>query len=373
MDDTEPPSPRPRQTPDPPTLQGRSPGAETLRQLGERGLIARVRARAPEVAPGTRVGIGDDTAVLDVRPGSALLATTDLVIEDVHFRLTTASPRDVGWKALAVNMSDIAAMGGRPRWALVALAVPSTTPVAEVDAFYEGLDEAASPHGVLVVGGDTSASPDGWMINVTVLGEHPGVPRLRSMARAGDAIAVTGSLGRSAAGLALLEAGCPIALEPALAAGLTSAHLRPIARVREGQWLATQEAVHALMDCSDGLATDLGHICRESRVGARISLDRVPVDDAVREAASALGQDALAWAIGGGEDYELLVTGDAETLPALAEALQRATGTRLTLIGEIAAGPPEITWLDERGAPVPMAAGFEHFHDSPSLARPDRP
>ena len=145
-----------------------------MRELGELGLIRRIReggTGAP--AAGVPVGIGDDAAMLAVTPGSALLATTDLVIEDVHFRRAWATPADVGWKAMAVNLSDIAAMGGVPRWALVALAVPGDTPSADVDAFYAGLREAAAPHGVAIVGGDTSQSPRGWLVNVTLLGEHP--------------------------------------------------------------------------------------------------------------------------------------------------------------------------------------------------------
>ncbi len=145
--------------------------------------------------------------MLVLTPGALLLATTDLVIEDVHFRRTWASPYDIGWKAMAVNLSDIAAMGGIPRWALVAVALPATAEVAEVDAFYSGLQDAAAPHGVAIVGGDTSASPGGWMINVTLLGEHNASPKLRSAAGIGDVVVVTGTLGRSAAGLALLEIG----------------------------------------------------------------------------------------------------------------------------------------------------------------------
>lgn len=336
----------------------------TLGSLGELGLIRRLREGFAAGVPGVRVGIGDDAAVLELTPGSVLLATTDLVLEDVHFRRASASPRDIGWKALAVNLSDIAAMGGIPRWALVALAVPPTTEVADADAFYAGLRDAAAPHGVLVVGGDTAGSPSGWMVNVTVLGEHPGTPRLRSMALPGDAVAVTGTLGRSAAGLALLERGREGAeIEPAAFAALAGSHLRPTPRVREGRWLGTQASVHALMDCSDGLATDLGHICRESRVGARVALDRLPVDPAARQVSAALAADAVAWATGGGEDYELLLTGSAAGMPALAEGLLHATGTRLTVIGEITADHPEITWVDARGTAVPIRAGFEHFHE----------
>ena len=337
----------------------------SVRQLGELGLIRRLREFSGTPPPGIKTGIGDDTAVLDGTPGALLLATTDLLVEDVHFRRTSASFRDVGWKALAVNLSDIAAMGGIPRWALVALALPASAEVDDMDALYAGMRDAAAPHGVAIVGGDTSASRGGFVINVTLLGEHSGTPRLRSMARPGDTIAVTGSLGRSAAGLAALEraphTGPCTALSPGAWEEVTRAHRRPIARVAEGRWLAAQAAVHALMDCSDGLATDLGHICRESAVSARIVVDQLPVSPAVREAARALGGNAREWATGGGEDYELLLTCEPGAASALAAGLVLATGTSLTVIGEIVAGEPGVAWVGPRGEPIHVQAGYEHF------------
>lgn len=342
------------------------PQRVSLGRLGERGLIRRIRRGTRAGSEGVEVGIGDDTAVLAVPPGHRLLATTDLVIEDVHFRHATASPDDVGWKAMAVNLSDIAAMGGIPRWALVALAVPADTDVEAVDAFYAGMQDAAAPHGVTIVGGDTSASPTGWIVNVTLLGSHPGAPRLRSHARPGDTVAVTGSLGASAAGLHVLETG----LNGAQAAGLpaprlaelTRAHLRPRARVAEGRWLGEAAGVHAMIDCSDGLATDLGHICRESGVGARVGLERIPVAAAAVEAGRALGQDARAWAVSGGEDYELLLTCDPAAAEGLASGLSAATGTPLTVIGRIEGAAGEVVFVDVHGAPVPVRGGYEHFH-----------
>ena len=349
-------------------MNAEPPERVSLERLGERGLIRRIRsmAAASPAAPGVEVGIGDDAAVLAVPPGHKLLATTDLLIEDVHFRRVSAAPADIGWKAMAVNLSDIAAMGGIPRWALVALAVPADTDVEAVDAFYAGMAEAAAPHGVTVVGGDTSAAPGGWMVNVTLLGIHPGEPRLRSHARAGDAVAVTGSLGASAAGLHALEIGLDRARDAGLAGArlveITRAHLRPRARVAEGRWLGQAPGVHAMMDCSDGLATDLGHICRESGVGARVRLDRVPIAAAAREAARALGGDAREWAVSGGEDYELLLTCDPAAADRLIAGLAEATGTALTVIGRIEGTAGEIVFVDADGAPVTMRGGFEHFH-----------
>jgi len=331
---------------------------------GELEIIRLIR-RTVERSPAERVetGIGDDTAVLLSQPGARLLATTDLIVEDVHFRRAWASPFDIGWKAMAVNLSDIAGKGGRPLWALVGLALPAPADPSEVESFYEGMSQAAAPHGVAIVGGDTSVSPRGWFVNVTLLGEHLGVPRLRSAAKPGDAVAVTGTLGRSAAGLAALEAGRARlgAVRPETIEIVTSAHLRPTARVAEGRWFGAAAGVHAMMDCSDGLATDLGHICRESGVGARVELDRLPVDPAAREVAGVLGADALSWATSGGEDFELLLTCDPASVDALRDGLGRATGTALTVVGEIEALEKGVTFLGTGGLPVAIPAGYEHF------------
>lgn len=338
----------------------------SVRELGELGLIRRIREGATGApVAGVPVGIGDDAAVLAVTPGAALLATTDLVIEDVHFRRAWAAPVDVGWKTMSVNLSDIAAMGGVPRWALIGLAVPGDTPATDVEEFYGGMREAAAPHGVAIVGGDTSQSPRGWFISVTLLGEHAGRPRLRSTARAGDAIAVTGTLGRSAAGLAVLEMGADEArrhgLSESVIAEVTRAHLRPRARVAEGQWLGAARDVHAMLDCSDGLATDLGHICRESAVGARVALDQVPIASGAEVVARTLGREPVPWAISGGEDYELLLTCDPAGVERLSSDFRKSTGTPLTVIGEIEAGKSGIVWIGADGNPVALPAGFEHF------------
>ncbi len=327
----------------------------------ERRLIEIIR-RAARRAPGVRVGIGDDCAVLEPTAGSLLLATTDLLIEDVHFRRRWATPTDIGWKSLAVNVSDIAAMGGRSRWGLIALACPETVTVDDTEAFYSGVNALAAEHDVAIVGGDTSASPGGWIINVTLLGETARAPLVRSTARVGDVIAVTGSLGRSAAGLALLEAAsAPSGVAADARADVTAAHLRPRPRTREGQWLSEAGGVTSMIDVSDGLATDLGHLCEESATGARVDLGRVPVESSVRAVATALGRDALGWATGGGEDYELLLTAAPDAFDRLAGGLERATGTKLTAVGHMTRVAEGIQYLDDTGRAVPVRAGFEHF------------
>ena len=329
---------------------------------GEDALVRRIRALTARAGGGTgvRVGVGDDCAILEPEPGAALLATTDLFLEGVHFRRRWAQPADIGWKSLAVNLSDIAAMGGRPRWALMALACPEGTGAEEIEAFYEGALALARMHDVAIVGGDTSASPAGWLVNVTVLGQAVAL-RLRSTARPGDVVAVTGALGRAAGGLAVLERE---GVQPAAAAthlaDLTTAHLRPRPRVAEGRWLTAAGGVTAMMDLSDGLGIDLPRLLDASRAGALIDVERLPVDDATRAVASALGADPLAWATGGGEDYELLLTCGRSAFEPLQRGLSDACGTGLTAIGEVTAGASAVRW-SLGGRAVAVARGFEHF------------
>ena len=328
--------------------------------IGEDDLVRRIRAAAAADRDGVVVGIGDDCAVLATTPGTQLIVTTDLLIEDVHFRRRYAEPADVGWKSLAVNISDIASKGARSRWALVALACPAGTTTDEIDAFYEGMLSLGRELGVAVVGGDTSSSPGGWFVNVTLLGEATRAV-LRSTARPGDVVAVTGTLGRSAAGLAVLERDhAPAGIDAATLAEMTAAHLRPRPRAAEGRWLGATEGVTAMMDLSDGLAIDLPRLCAESGIGATVQLDAVPIAPGTRRVAAAVDRDALAWATGGGEDYELLVACAPDAFPQLEEGLRTTTRTTLTRIGHFEPGSG-VRFVDGRGRAVEVARGFEHF------------
>jgi thiamine-monophosphate kinase len=251
-------------------------------------------------------------------------------------------------------------MGAAPRWALVALACPEGTAAEEVEAFYEGALAACDAYGVVIVGGDTSSSPAGWMVNVTVLGEAV-APVLRSTARPGDVVAVTGSLGRAAAGLAVLERDqAPPGLPSATLAELTGAHLRPHPRVAEGRWLTGAGGVTAMMDLSDGLATDLPRLIAESGAGATVRLDQLPIASATQALAAAVDHDPLAWATGGGEDYELLVTCEPGAFDRLRSGLAATTGMPLNAVGEITRGP-DVRWIDAQGRDTVVTAGFEHF------------
>jgi thiamine-monophosphate kinase len=331
------------------------------RRTSEDALVRLIRTIAARPgAAGVRRSIGDDAAVLEPSAGAMLVATTDLLLEDVHFRRRWAEPADVGWKAMAVNVSDIAAMGATPRWALMALACPESTSAEEIEAFYEGALALCDMHGVVIVGGDTSSSPSGWIVNVTVLGEAV-APVLRSTARPGDVVAVTGVLGRAGAGLAVLERNeAPAGVAAATLAEVTEAHLRPRPRVIEGRWLAGAGGVTAMMDLSDGLATDLPRLLAESAAGATIELARLPVAPAARAVAAALERDALAWATGGGEDYELLVTCERTAFERLRTGLTALAGTTLTAVGELGGGA-RVRWVGADGRDTVVTAGFEHF------------
>jgi len=251
-------------------------------------------------------------------------------------------------------------MGARPRWALVGLACPPATTAEEIERFYEGALALGREHGVAVVGGDTSSSPQGWFVSVTLLGEAVR-PVLRSTARPGDAVAVTNTLGRSAAGLAVLEHGrVPATLDRPAVDEVTAAHLRPRPRAREGAWLGAADGVTAMMDLSDGLATDLPRLCVESGIGATVRLHALPVAPAARRVASALGHDAHAWATGGGEDYELLVACAPDAFERLADGLRETTGSTLTRVGAFESGAA-VRFLDGAGRAVDVARGFEHF------------
>jgi len=341
---------------DPPSPGGR---AATLRELGERGLIERVRRRLAPPGGEVLVGIGDDAAAV-AWPGDTLLLTTDTLLEDVHFRRATATFREIGAKALAVNLSDIAAMGGEPRFALLALALPPTLSVSQVDEFFAGFGEMATQHGVTLIGGDTCAAPDRIVLTITLVGGVEGDPVRRRGARPGDAILVTGTLGAAAAGLAALERGL-VSVPTDLTAAVRRAHQLPTPRVAEGRLIRASGIATAMIDLSDGLSTDLGHIVAESGVSAEVRLAALPISEATRQVARALGADPWTWAVSGGEDYELLFTAAPEHATALAVLVTAETGTPVSVIGEIQPSGAGVRFMDEAGRSVTVSPGFDHF------------
>ncbi|MEP7033513.1 MAG: thiamine-phosphate kinase [Actinomycetota bacterium] len=331
-------------------------------ELSEDGLVAAIRTVLSGETSGVIVGLGDDAAVVEPGTGSSVL-TTDLLVDGVHFERGSTSARDLGAKAIAVNVSDIAAMGASPRYALASLALPSDIEAAWVVELYGGMRAACDEYALALVGGDLSRA-ERLVISVMVLGEvSRGHAVTREGARAGDAIVVTGSLGAAAAGLALSRAPAPVLLA-ALSAGwareLLDALARPAARVGEGVTLA-QCGATAMMDLSDGVAKDLSRLCIASGVGARVRLADVPIPEAVRAAAAALAVDPLDLAISGGEDYELLATIAPTEVDGARERLRDRFGLALTRVGDIVEGQGLVA-VDAHGAESTMEPkGWDHF------------
>lgn len=312
--------------------------------MTEFGFIDKICARFAKLPLNGFEGIGDDCAVLPVADGDALLFTADLLNEGVHFLRRATSARELGGKALAVNLSDIAAMGGRPVATLLSLALPPDAGETWAEEFMEGYRALSECYGVALVGGDTTRSGQGITINVTAIGRAPlSCIKRRSAARPGDVLFTTGALGASGAGLRDLLAGrldTPAAVE----------HRNPRPQVEEGLWLGMRREVHAMMDLSDGLASDLRHILDRSGVGAEVLLERIPVAE---------GSD-LQTAACGGEDYKLLLTADAEGAGRLADEFLKRFGSPLHPLGRIT-GTRELVWL-QNGNPVPLDwHGFTHY------------
>lgn len=334
-------------------------GPETLADRGEAALIDAMVARLP-APPAGALGIGDDAALIPwpsagmgaARNAGDLITAVDLLIEGVHFRRATASARDVGWKALAVNLSDLAAMGCEPRGALVGLAAPGDLPAAWVEALYDGL----GAHGLFVAGGDTTGSPGPIMIAVTVFGTPGPSGRVltRDQARPGDVLFVTGTPGRAAAGLACLE---DPALAPPGRAALVAAQRAPVPQLATGRAIAALDLRVALMDDSDGLGRSAQLLAAAS--GVRITLDAtlIPLEPGVAWVAAARGQAPLAFALAGGEDYHLVGTCARADWPALAAAVPEAW-----IGGLVEAGAPG-AWLDRgHGPPEALAGEMGHAH-----------
>jgi thiamine-monophosphate kinase len=332
-------------------------------EIGEFGLIERLAKMAKQGEDKHQaawkqliIGIGDDAAAY-FSNNEIQLATVDSLVQDIHFSFSYMSWQELGWKSLAVNLSDIAAMGGFPRYALVSLGLPGKTRVEDVIDLYRGMFEIAGKFGVAVVGGDTVSSPV-IFISVTVIGST-GVKNKnllkRSAAKAGDKIAVTNCLGVSAAGLEMLSKG--LKFKPKIAKNLRQAHLMPNPRVVEGQ-LLIEKGVKCGMDISDGLVGDLMHICQESEVGALISVDLVPVSPPVKEC---FGERALELALNGGEDYELLFTAS----PQVMNKVIKAMPCLVTVIGEITTDKTgKVTLIDSQGKPFKIKkTGWDHFSE----------
>ena len=331
-------------------------------EVGEFGLIERIAKRVPRNGPGVLVGIGDDMAVLQPPDGKVLLATCDAQVENVHFLRGAISPYQLGRKTVAVNVSDVASMGGRPLWALVSLTLPGDLEVEFVDELYRGMLEELQWAGASIVGGNMSGTDTRIVVDMTLLGAvEPGHMMLRSGAREGDTIFVTGTLGDSRAGLELIRSPA-LPVSEAVRRSALDRHLTPRARLEEGRILAESGKVHAMADVSDGLWADIGHICRAAGVGAKLHRMDLPVSEACAEIARLVGANADSWALTGGEDYELVFTAPGEVAEELDAALRKKTGVGCRAVGKIVGGPYRVDVVEKDGT-VTMSSGDTHGWD----------
>ena len=325
-----------------------------LSQLGEFGLIERVRRAAPK-SRGVLLGIGDDAAWVADKFGSSLV-TSDLLIENVHFNLKWTSLFALGYKTLAVNLSDIAAMGGIPAYLILSVGIPANFLSAQIDRFYRGIRFLAAKTHVALIGGDTSIA-DSLLISACLIGHAPYRPIRRAGARVGDDIYVTGTLGDAALGLKLLKTKSPQNKRGPLAY-LLSRHHQPTPRLTTGMTLAREQLATAMIDVSDGLLQDLGHICKASGVSAAISEEDIPLSPAYR---ALVGIEGVNYALTGGEDYELLFCAKRRDRARI-EKLPKRTNVAMTRIGTCVAGRQGTMVFDKQGKRLPMRAqGHDHF------------
>ncbi|MFH1055806.1 MAG: thiamine-phosphate kinase [Candidatus Altiarchaeota archaeon] len=305
---------------------------------GEFALIDRVARRG-----GAVVGVGDDAAVLKYTKEKHLLFTTDMLCEGDHFNLLWSTPKEIGMKAMEVNVSDIGAMGGLPTYAVISLSLKPDTSVEFMDGFYEGIYKAADEYNVKVVGGDTTHAAL-MVVNVALLGEvEKDMLSLRSDAKVGDLICVTGDLGKSTAGLELLKAGIK---------GDVKAHLQPKCRLKEARKIA--KYCNALIDVSDGLASEVNHICEMGRVGAVVHRDRIPVSKSTVESARKVGKDPVEYALNGGEDFELVFTVPKKRMGKI------KVDCPVTVVGEILERK-QGALLESNGTRRQLKGGYDHF------------
>jgi thiamine-monophosphate kinase len=336
---------------------------ETIAEVGEFGLIERLEKVLESEglkAEGTALGIGDDAAVLRVREGWEVLVTCDALVQGRHYLLEFTTPTDLGRRAMAVNLSDIGAMGGVPRHAVVSLGLRRNTPVEHVEAMYRGFAMELRPYGAAIVGGNLTMVEGGAFIDVTLLGEvEAGRAIRRSTARAGDAVLVTGCPGQAAAGLRLLkEAGDARALqEHPLVQVLT----RPQARAREGRKAALTGRLSAMIDTSDGFLGDLGHVCAESKVGARLFAERVPVSQALRQVAEKWGEDPLELFLRPSDDYELILTCKPEHVQEVREVITGVSQVGVAEVGVLTDRGGEIVLVQEGEERRLSGKGWDHF------------
>ena len=330
-------------------------GTSLVSDLGEHALLARLLARLPRPSARVQVGPGDDAAVLVPGRNERLVVTTDAVIEGVHFSRSYFAPTDIGVKALAVNLSDLAAMGATPRWALLSLVLPAAERVSDLEDLVDGFASLAVEFGVDAVGGNIARSNGALMVDVTAGGSvHPRRLLTRSGARPGDEIWISGSIGAAAAGLE------KVAAAPDANCACVNRQRRPCPRIRLGVAVARERAARAAMDLSDGLSDAVTQVAAASGVGARIDGQSVPIEECARRWWMARGVDPLVAAVTGGEDYELLFAVPAKAGGRLRAVTRRVADPPLTKIGVFTKNAGELL-IDRGGREEALPQGYEHF------------
>ena len=334
--------------------------SDTVATVGERRLIARIRARVGAPPDWIPIGIGDDAAIVTPARGTWDVVTTDSLVEDVHFRRAWSPARAIGAKAVAINLSDLAAMGAAPRVVLLSLVLPPNLPLADFDDLIDGVVSAATAAGAALAGGNLARSPGPLVVDVTAMGSvHPRRVLRRAGGRAGDALYVTGSIGAAAAGLAMLEAGMD---RTAIAADLGDCIQRyesPTPRLRCGLIVGGRRAAAACMDLSDGLADAVRQIADASGTGAVVDSSALPIHEGARRWCERTGQDPVTLAVAGGEDYELLFAVPAKRRRGFDAAMARCAGLTATRVGHLTPGPD--LWLSRDDSLEPLPQGFTHF------------
>ena len=333
---------------------------DTLKKLGEFGFIDKLRESLKSNNPSVKLGLGDDAAIFKPTPGQELVFTTDMLVEKKHFDFKFITPWQLGAKTMAVNLSDCAAMGAKPTVAVVSLGVPKDFPVASLEAFYDGMKSWGESFGAQIVGGDTVGS-DQFVVNIALIGEvESGRALRRSGAKAGDALFVTGTLGDSAAGLHALQN--PAAKGKETAPLLIQRHLTPVPRFNTGRVLSTKKLASSAIDISDGLSSEIHHLCEESGVGAEIHEEAIPFSASLIHYCDENQLDPLKFALHGGEDYELLFTVPLAKISEVVRTLAGETGVAVKAIGRMVPKAKGITFITRKGQMVPLESkGFDHF------------
>ncbi len=338
-----------------------------LKEIGEFGFIERFKPHFEDLLIGGVIGIGDDCAIISANDQEDWIVTTDLLMEDVHFLRDAITPFQLGYKSLAVNLSDIAAMGGEPIASFLSIAIPNDLNVEYLDEFMRGYHDLSAKYKTALLGGDTTKSLKHLAINVVVIGKcAKGKACKRSDAKPGDVVCVTGNLGDSAGGLQVLleklNDVCRNTHENSVFNALLQKHHMPEPQIKEGLFLARQEGVNAMMDISDGIASDLKHILKASKMSGEVQLDFIPISDSLSQLSKEQNWDTLKMAVSGGEDYELLLTVASDRFQEIQEKFEKEFNKPLMKIGSIKqGGKPLIHWVKD-GKEINMSAhGFNHF------------